>query len=71
MTVVVLLDRLTDASTAWDSFCREFFLPEAVLHLAERFTVLDRRSQLSGLPVAVSTFVVERVELRLANDDAV
>jgi hypothetical protein len=69
MTVVVLLERVTDASRTWISVCREFLLLWEVLDLTERLTVLDRLSQLSGLPVTLSAFVVDRVELRLANDD--
>lgn len=65
----MLLDRVTDASKACNSVCREFLLPWEVLHLAERFTVLDRRNQLSALAVTLRTLVVDRVELRLADDE--
>lgn len=70
MTVVVLLDRVTDASRACRSVCREFLLDwEVLLHLAERFTVRDRRSQLPAVPVMLTALVVDRAELRLPNED--
>ena len=69
ITVAVLLDRVTDASRACRSVCREFLLAWEVLHLADRFTVRDRRSQLSVGTVTLRALVVVRRELRLANDD--
>lgn len=62
---------MTDASRACRSVCREFLLACEVLHLADRFTVLDRRSQLSAVPVTLRALVVDGVELRLrlADDD--
>lgn len=60
---------MTDASRACRSVCREFLLAWEALHLADRFTVRDRRSQLSAVPVTLRALVVDRVELRLANDD--
>jgi len=70
MTVVVLQDRVTDASRAWRSVCREFLLGwDVLLHLAERFTVRDRRSQLPAAPVMLRALVVDRGELRIPNDD--
>ena len=69
ITVVVLLDRVTVVSRACRSVCREFRLAWGVLHLADRLTVRDRRSQLSGVPVMLRALVVDRIELLLAHDD--